>query len=253
VQEYERERDRISNEHDVLRQEISDLKLALEEEQLFRKRKIEYDVIAEKMNQLPTRAEFEESINGLEEEIAGINAEKDSQSKTMDTRQSMFNNLVQQLRNLRLMGKENGSSPSTPPELPQLILPEDGEEGSADRDSNSVAASGSRSGTPSLLNPDARSFQPNSGSSKHLPSHLRQSYTPGISTGPPTPAESTGKEDGEEEDIEMGEVSESSNARLNNNSALGNGGNSRKRSKEDLEEGEASDASSILSDPPDDI
>ena len=45
-----------------MRQEISDLKILLEEEQLFRKRKIEYDNTAEKINLLPSRAELEEFV-----------------------------------------------------------------------------------------------------------------------------------------------------------------------------------------------
>jgi THO complex subunit 7 len=52
----------VVSEHDVLRQEINDLKGALEHEQIFRKRKIEYDVVAEKINQLPSRSDLDEYV-----------------------------------------------------------------------------------------------------------------------------------------------------------------------------------------------
>ena len=77
VEEYQRERERISaysaltdnnktpitfaaNEHIRLREEIESLKADLEQAQLQRRRKIEYDVIAEKVNVLPTRDELEQ-------------------------------------------------------------------------------------------------------------------------------------------------------------------------------------------------
>lgn len=49
----------------MLRHEIVDLKDALEQEQIFRKRKIEYDVVAEKINQLPSRSDLDEYVPSL--------------------------------------------------------------------------------------------------------------------------------------------------------------------------------------------
>lgn len=49
----------IDNEHESLKTQIEELKLALEHAQMLRRRKIEYDVIAEKVNTLPSREELE--------------------------------------------------------------------------------------------------------------------------------------------------------------------------------------------------
>lgn len=48
-----------ASEHTRLRDEIEHLKTGLEDEQLQRKRKIEYDAIAEKINTLPSRDELQ--------------------------------------------------------------------------------------------------------------------------------------------------------------------------------------------------
>ena len=76
VEEYQRERQRIGalysiheslpitgnmlseQEHEALRSQIAELKVALEHAQTERKRMIEYDSIAEKINTLPARDEL---------------------------------------------------------------------------------------------------------------------------------------------------------------------------------------------------
>ncbi|KAJ3519755.1 hypothetical protein NM688_g9256 [Phlebia brevispora] len=62
VEEYQRERERIENERVRLRDQIEELKSSLEQAQLHRKRKMEYDVIAEKINTLPSREELEQCV-----------------------------------------------------------------------------------------------------------------------------------------------------------------------------------------------
>lgn len=47
------------NEHETLKTQIEELKLALEHAQMLRRRKIEYDVVAERINTLPSREELE--------------------------------------------------------------------------------------------------------------------------------------------------------------------------------------------------
>jgi len=75
VEEYHRERERlgmfifdlllsesywtIDNEHETLTVQIEELKTALEHAQMLRRRKIEYDLVAEKVNALPSRDELE--------------------------------------------------------------------------------------------------------------------------------------------------------------------------------------------------
>lgn len=82
VEEYQREREKIGEwnwtshesgclkfaktfsekEHDALRGQIDELKVALEHAHMERKRKVEYDLIAEKINTLPSRDELEQSV-----------------------------------------------------------------------------------------------------------------------------------------------------------------------------------------------
>ena len=50
---------RLAHEHEVLKNQIDELKMALEQAQVDRRRKVEYDAIAEKINTLSTRAELE--------------------------------------------------------------------------------------------------------------------------------------------------------------------------------------------------
>lgn len=53
----------IDNEHETLKAQIEELKVALEQAQMLRKRKIEYDVVAEKVNSLPSRDELESCVS----------------------------------------------------------------------------------------------------------------------------------------------------------------------------------------------
>lgn len=50
----------IDDEHGTLRAQIEELKTALEHAQMLRRRKIEYDLVAEKVNTLPSREELEQ-------------------------------------------------------------------------------------------------------------------------------------------------------------------------------------------------
>jgi THO complex subunit 7 len=52
----------IEHEHGILKEQIEQLKMSLEEAQLVRRRKIEYDLVAEKVNTLPTRDELEQYV-----------------------------------------------------------------------------------------------------------------------------------------------------------------------------------------------
>lgn len=82
VDEYERERHRIGvsdslnstdvkphhfaeDEHGTLRGQIEQLKTSLEHAQMVRRRKIEYDLVAEKINTIPTREELEKYSHSI--------------------------------------------------------------------------------------------------------------------------------------------------------------------------------------------
>ncbi|KAG1833418.1 Tho complex subunit 7-domain-containing protein [Suillus variegatus] len=241
VEEYQREREKIEKEHDALRSQIEELKVALEHAHMERKRKVEYDTIAEKINTLPSREELEQAILSLENDMAAINAEHETQDRIIRGQKTALDSIVMDLSSLRLMGKDKESATSglgTPAATPapdgteaddnlpnmrdssQIVdegLDEDeketgevAEEKEDGEDDQSIGTSLS-----SKLNPAVNEFAPSS----HTPSSLR----------PPE----------EDDDIEMGEVAEDPKVKA-------------KKAREELEEGEASDASSALSDPPDD-
>lgn len=52
----------IEHEHDSLKTQIKELKVALEHAQILRRRKMEYDVVAEKIHTLPSRDELEQCV-----------------------------------------------------------------------------------------------------------------------------------------------------------------------------------------------
>ncbi|KAM6495997.1 Tho complex subunit 7 domain containing protein [Amanita muscaria] len=216
VEEYKKERQKIDDEHGTLRGQIEQLKTALEHAQLQRQRKIEYDLVAEKINTLPSREELEQSIQALENDMAAIKAEHDHQSKTIQEQKLSLDRIISDLSSLRFIGRGGEASLSlatTPRETP---APDNGnienEEGSdvAPSADAQVAVEGEEG-------EEGEADKPSEGAA-------------GIESS------------GAREDIEMGEVEEDPK----------DSSKSKRRSREELEEGEASDTSSPLSDPPDD-
>lgn len=251
VQEYQRERERIASEHHLLQGQIEHLKTSLEYAQLERKRKIEYDAIAEKINTLPSRDELNRTISLLENDMAAIRSEHENQTRTLQSQKAALDDVILDLNALRLMGKHHSADPSpadTPaPEVPSVEedfemdgsasvrtreesgeLREDKEEGEDDKESDDDVPL-----ARVILNPGARPFLP--GTSRTSTPALRSSTT----RSTPVPTIQVADED----DIEMGEVAEEPKEFKPLK---------KKAREEELEEGEASDESSELSEPPDD-
>ncbi|KAJ7765033.1 Tho complex subunit 7-domain-containing protein [Mycena maculata] len=113
VEEYQREKDRINDEHGTLRGQIEQLKTGLEHEQMLRRRKMEYDFVAEKVNTLPSREELEQTIKSLENDMAAIRAEHDTQNRTIQAQKSALDNIVADLGSLRFMGKDREAAVSS--------------------------------------------------------------------------------------------------------------------------------------------
>ncbi|KIY49359.1 hypothetical protein FISHEDRAFT_41644, partial [Fistulina hepatica ATCC 64428] len=63
VEEYERERRRLELDYGTLRGQIEQLKTSLEHAIMERRRRMEYDNVAEKVNSLPSRDELERSVS----------------------------------------------------------------------------------------------------------------------------------------------------------------------------------------------
>ncbi|CAA7259643.1 unnamed protein product [Cyclocybe aegerita] len=207
VEEYQRERLRLDNERGTLKAQIEELKTALEHAQMLRRRKIEYDLVAEKVNTLPARDELESTIRALENDMAAIRAEHDTQNRIIQGQKSALDGIIAELSQLGFMGKE----PETA-SIPQSLR-----------------------ATPALDIQEAASVE------SSLPSANAGEETEDdkmVSDSAPPTVVNEGLI--EENDIEMGEVEEEPKDK------------SKKKSREELEEGEATDASSELSEPPDD-
>ncbi|KAI0035673.1 Tho complex subunit 7-domain-containing protein, partial [Vararia minispora EC-137] len=214
VEEYQRERQRIEEERVALRRHIEQLKTSLEDAQVERRQKIEYDVFAEKINSLPSRAELEATIQHLENDMTAIRTDYDVQKRALNEQRSAFKSVVANLGLLQLTGR-------VPVE--------------ASRSGTPVAGAGDQDVPPSSPLPpldDEREEGEEGESSDDAP--LSATLNPHVPSPTPTRPEA-------DDDIEMGELTEPRPSPRD--------GRGKKRA-EDLEEGEASDVSSDLTDLP---
>ncbi|KAF8917928.1 hypothetical protein CPB85DRAFT_1431003 [Mucidula mucida] len=182
VEEYQKERQRIAQG-------------SLEHAQIIRRRKMEYDLVAEKINTLPSRDELDKIIESLENDIVTIRAEHETLNHTIHAQKLSFDTIVSNLGVLRLSGNPIETTATTP----RLTPAPDGGSGES-----------AAEGTP-------------------LSVGIKMEDGDRTSVG----ANQNGSDD-----IEMGEVEEDPKG--------------KKKAREDMEEGEATDASSELSEPPDD-
>ncbi|KAF9006505.1 Tho complex subunit 7-domain-containing protein [Cyathus striatus] len=210
VKEYEKERQRIEQERETLRSQIEELKVALEHAQMLRRRKIEYDLIAEKVNTLPTRDELEQSIQVLENDMSSIQLEHETQNRILYGQKSSLDRIISELIALKFMGKDK-DAPLSATASPRATPTPDGGIGIS-ADSGNVGES--------VVNTDKEDGEED------------QKEGSVAATAP--------SEGAIEDDIEMGEVEEDPREK------------GKKKLREELEEGEASDASSELSEPPED-
>lgn len=156
---------------------------------------------------------FCRTIYALENDMAAIRTEHETQNRTIKGQKSALDVIIADLSSLRFMGKERETTliPESRPETPYMDTFE--------------VASAAESSLTSI----------NSGSSEE--------GEEGGEGGDKIILDSdqlTNELTAEENDIEMGEVEEEPKDK------------NKKKSREDLEEGEATDASSELSEPPDD-
>jgi len=170
------------------------------------------------------------AIKSLESDITGIYEEKEQLTRNVQARREKLEVVQREMQLMNRVGRENVPDDASPE-----VEGADATEGSQPNGENLTPE---QSPGPSRLNPDARPFQPSSSQTSLRENVLRRAHIESTNVSN-APSPITTQEEGEErEDIEMGEVSE-----------LGKDKPKRK-AKEDLEEGEASDESSELSDPP---
>jgi len=233
-------------------QEIEQLKVTLEESQELRRRKIAYDEIADKINELPSRAEQESQIATLLAEVAAIKEEQEAERRIREERQGGLAELNRVLDQLRIVGKgaeavvqdsdalvpEVGNEDVDMPATQATIIidgeMEEGEEREGEGTSTTLSTSQARYN----LSPYAAEFQPRRSASTLLRSRLRGEHTtstPGPespATGSPAPISKA------EEDIEMEEGQTSAEVKPTTASAP--------HRHDELEEGETHSSSSPL-------
>ncbi|CAE6505675.1 unnamed protein product [Rhizoctonia solani] len=207
AQQYKDEIESIAREHEATKLDIENLRLTLEQEQTFRKRKQEYDLVAEKINDYPSRTELTADIAALEDELSTIRAAREDHNENLAARRAVLDTLVQQIHSLRQMGK-----------------PQDG--------TDPASGSAEFSHTGHSLNPAARPF---------VPGHsLAGTPTPAPGT-PLAPVPAATKHEGDD-DIEMGEVAEEAEAgEVEDGDKWTKNKSKSRRPDDEMEEGEASD------------
>jgi THO complex subunit 7 len=178
------------------------------------------------------------AIQALESDIQAIRAEHETQNRMIQGQKTALDSIIADLGSLRLMGKDKDTTASVIPSPTATPAPEN----SLDIDSgdnegsipNVVVTTGSsqmgemadketeeEDQNSTKLNPRASVFRPATSSSSRTPS----------------PSSRQAQED----DIEMGEVEEPKYSPSKG-----------RRNRDELEEGEASDSSHALTEPPDD-
>jgi THO complex subunit 7 len=235
VEEYKRERTRIEDEHGKLRGQIEQLKTALEHAQVIRRRKIEYDTVTEKVNTLPTREELEQSIMSLENDMVAIRSEHDTQNRRIQAQKIALDGVISDLGAVNMMGKDKETTSQLTSPVATPAMESEGFDTTLDN------RTGSYSGDSLLELEEAGEVEKEIGEDRDSEAVLlstSSSLNAAAQSFLPLQPLTKGLED----DIEMGEVAEDPKVIKGK----------KKVRDEELEEGEASDSSSALSDLPSD-
>jgi len=204
---------------------------------MIRRRKIEYDAVTEKVNTLPSREELEQSIASLENDMVAIRSEHDTQNRRIQAQKVALDGVIADLGAVNMLGKDKESSVSRHPSpMPTPVLDLDT---TMENDAGSPA--GGLESDSEELGESGEVEDKEDGEGHEVEEALllsaSNSLNPAADPFIPGKSLSTSLDD----DIEMGEVAEDPRIK-----------GKKKARDEELEEGEASDSSSALSDPPDD-
>ncbi|KXN83743.1 hypothetical protein AN958_00886 [Leucoagaricus sp. SymC.cos] len=219
VEEYQKERQKIEQEHESLKVQIKELKVALEQAQVLRRRKMEYDVVAEKIHNFPSREELEQEITSLENDMAAICSENEIQDKTIQGHKSALDGIVAELASLRFLGRDKDAV-SEAPSMRATPIPD--------------APGGLSTEAHTDVSTRANSVMPTPSTKEDIEEEKTSVELESQKVEDPNP----------DDDIEMGELEEDPKEK---EAAV-----KKKPLVEELEEGETFDGSSELSEPPDD-
>jgi THO complex subunit 7 len=185
------------------------------------------------------------AIQALESDIQAIRAEHETQNRMIQGQKIALDGIIADLGSLRLMGKDKDTTASVIPSPTATPAPEnslDMDGGDNEGSSNVVATiepSNDTSETADKETEDEDRVLANDGqkSTKLNPRAAVFRPTTSSSSRAPSPSSKQAQED----DIEMGEVEEPKYSPSKG-----------RRNRDELEEGEASDSSHALTEPPDD-
>lgn len=168
------------------------------------------------------------STDSLENDIAAILAEHDTQTRLVQDQKTALDTIISQISSLRLLGKD-----------PDFLQPEiPGEDGQDHPDDDKFIEE-------SALNPSAKPFTPSRFSTPipitSVARRQLQSKTISSEVSSPPVSSPASLQTKDDDDIEMGELAEEP----------GEVKSPKKKAREDLEEGEASDGSGPSSPVPD--
>ncbi|KAF9513007.1 hypothetical protein BS47DRAFT_1362700 [Hydnum rufescens UP504] len=277
AQEYELTKERINQEYGETQEEIERLRGELRDAELFRERKKEYDVIAAKINNLPPRSELNQP-NKKRLGKSRCQAKHDGGHSTTHSGDDPYTGRIPKQRLKRLLIRPARPRLSCPPRVTTTRHKKAMGRAMKRKNSEDVNTYGAiqpQSRSPPFLPlrhnhkfPLAKPPTSSDVAHRILNPNNANHGSSSIPSSPQSPVgtldrdlsmqspELEGPEDGE--DIEMGEVAEDDSG-MGGLAPSGSGSGSpsrgrgakRKTAKEDLEEGEASDASSELSSVPD--
>ncbi|PVF99993.1 hypothetical protein CPB86DRAFT_824659 [Serendipita vermifera] len=225
VVEYQQSKTRIEEQVLQVLAEIESLKISLEESQEERRRKIAYDEIASRINELPSRAEQESQIATLLSEVAAIKEEHEADQRVREERKNGLAELNRVLDLLRIVGKGEGAVVQDSETLVQdsqandvdMLSQEQGaladgemEEGE-EREHPPAADSATYRRQTSTLNPRAAEFQPRMNAASLLKEKVLRGGYDSSTPGPGSPvagsSPSTYPTDSNlDRDVEMGDA-----------------------------------------------
>lgn len=104
---FESEKNRIDAEMDAARIEIEELKISLAEEERLRRNRQEYDVLAVKINALPTRQNSIRNIERLKRDIANLQSSIARQKQSVDRRREWMQQIAESIQSVRAGMKQD--------------------------------------------------------------------------------------------------------------------------------------------------
>lgn len=112
VAEYDAMQQRVQAEMESTRADIERLRKVLEEERTKRQQKEQYSVLARRIHALPSRADTQDEISRLNEEITGLKRQSDEVAGALEQRAKKFAAFTHALHDIQMLLAEEGDAPA---------------------------------------------------------------------------------------------------------------------------------------------